>query len=60
MSVININEVGYFRRTSKASKKAAANIGYGYSIYQSLEYNKTDIGQNSIKLQIEMMKSLIK
>jgi hypothetical protein len=60
MSVININEVGYDHRTNKASKESAANIKYGYSIYQSLEYNKANLEQNSFKLQMEMMKSFIK
>ena len=60
MSIVNIYEDRKERKTINASEKSAANRDYGYSIYESLEYIKTDLGKNSGKLQMEMMKSFIR
>ncbi len=60
MSIVNITEDRKDRKSINASKKSAIKGEYGYSIYESLEYVKSNLGQNSIKLQMEMMKSFIR
>jgi len=60
MSMVNINIDRKERKIINASKKSAIKRELGYSIYESLEYVKDNLGQNSIKLQMEMMKSFIR
>lgn len=60
MSIVNINEDRKERKSINASEKSAIKREYGYSIYESLEYAKGNLGQSSVKLQMEMMKSYIR
>jgi hypothetical protein len=60
MSIVNIYEDRKERKTINASEKSTTNRDYGYSISESLEYVKTNLGKNSNKLQMDMMKSFIR
>jgi hypothetical protein len=60
MSIVNINEDRKDHKIINGVKKSVTDRDYGYSIYESLEYVKSNLGQNSDKLQMEMMKSFIR
>lgn len=60
MSIVSIIEDRKERKTINASIKSAIKREYGFSIYESMEYVRNNLGKNSINLQIEMMKSFIR
>lgn len=60
MSIVNIYEDRKERKIAGASNEPVVNRDNAYSIYESLEYVKNNLGKNSNKLQMEMMKSFIR
>ena len=60
MSIVNMNEDRKDRKSINASKRSALKGNNGFSIYESLEYVKSNLKQNSNKLQMEMLKSFIR
>ena len=59
-SIVNMNEDRTERKTANSPIKSGINRKHGYSIYESLEYVKGNLGNSSFKLQMEMMKSFIR
>lgn len=60
MSVININDDRKERKAVKAMDKASMKKDFGYSVYESLEYVKSNLGENSLSLQLEMIRSTVR
>lgn len=60
MSVININDARKERKTIKAISKALSNRDSAYSVYESLEYVKNNLGENSLSLQLEMIRNTVR
>ena len=60
ISMINISNERRERNTSMANEKVMNNRDLGCTMYESLEYVKDNLKQDSFKLQMEMMKSFIR
>jgi hypothetical protein len=60
MSVININDDRKERKAVKAMDKASMKKDFGYSVYESLEYVKSNLGGSSLNLQLEMIRNTVR
>ncbi|HYE08825.1 MAG TPA: hypothetical protein VEF53_01450 [Patescibacteria group bacterium] len=60
INMINVNNDYNKRKASKVSENVIGKRESGYSIYESLEYVKNNLGKSSFNLQMEMMKSFIR
>lgn len=60
MSIININDDRKERKAIKGMDKASVKRDFGYSVYESLEYVKNNLGQNSLSLQLEMIRNTVR
>ena len=57
MSMLNIN---VDRKTKKTSEKLIPERDYGYSVYESLEFNKDNQARCSLGIQIQSVESFIR
>ena len=60
ISMIKINNDRKEHRTSEPLLRNESKSDYGCSIYESLEYVKSNLGENSLKLQMELIKNLVR
>ena len=57
MSMLNIN---FDRKTKKTNEKLISERDYGYSVYESLEFNKDNQARYSLGVQIQTIESFIR
>ncbi|MDF2520865.1 MAG: hypothetical protein K0R84_1493 [Clostridia bacterium] len=60
ISMININDDRRERNALNVLDKASLRNDVGYSVYESLEYVKNNLGHQSLNLQMEMLRNIIR
>lgn len=60
MSIININDDRKEHKAYKDMDKASVKRDFGFSVYESLEYVKNNLGHRSISLQLEMIRTTVR
>jgi hypothetical protein len=60
INMISINGDHRERKAAEVNDRAMSKREYGYSTYESLEYANKNLGQNSLNLQMELMKSFVR
>lgn len=60
MSIVTINDDRKERKAARGLDKASAKSDFGYSVYESLEYVKKNPGQQSLRLQREIIRNTVR
>lgn len=60
ISMININDDRRERNALNVPDKASLKNDMGYSVYESLEYVKNNLGHQSLNLQMEMLRNIVR
>lgn len=60
ISMININDDRRERKALNVLDKASLKNDMGYSVYESLEYVKNNLGHQSLNLQMEMLRNIVR
>lgn len=60
LNIVNISDDRKEHKALRTKNKAFAKRNYGYSVYETLEFNKSSKAQSGFGLQFDMFRSYVR